>query len=276
MTNRCIVSLFICDTLKFPRVAARVSEALVLRTYPLKEADLVVSFLTRDQGKLRGVAKRARRPKSNFGAGLERLSHVRMAYFQRETLELVNLESCELIRSQFSLVSNYWAGVALDYFAEVAEQLLPSAEPSEKFFRLLLAVLDSMRSGGECSVWRAVTYFSLWAVRLSGWLPDLRVCLSCGSVLDDDDAPERAFFERGRTGLICGHCRQALGARNSWELSVASRAVAAEMLRTPVEKLSITDWRQETAADLRRFLVQQIESHAERRLMTTRMLEESL
>ena len=126
---------------------ARVSEALVLRTYPLKEADLVVSFLTRDQGKLRGVAKRARRPKSAFGAGLERLSHVRMAYFQRETRELVNLDSCELIRSQFGLVSDYWAGVALDYFAEVAEQLLPSAEPSEKFFRLLLAVLESLQRG---------------------------------------------------------------------------------------------------------------------------------
>src|SRR5215813_13410926 len=89
-----------CDTLKFPRVPARVSEALVLRTYPLKEADLVVSFLTRDQGKLRGVAKRARRPKSSFGAGLERLSHVRMAYFQRESRELVNLDYCELIHSQ--------------------------------------------------------------------------------------------------------------------------------------------------------------------------------
>ncbi len=112
-------TLFICVTLKFPRVPARVSEALVLRTYPLKEADLVVSFLTRDQGKLRGVAKRARRPKSAFGAGLERLSHVRMAYFQRETRELVNLDSCELIHSQFGLASDYWASVALDYFAEV-------------------------------------------------------------------------------------------------------------------------------------------------------------
>ncbi len=64
---------------------AQASETLVLRTYPLKEADLVVSFFTRDQGKLRGVAKRARRTKNSFGSGLERLSHVRMYYFQRET-----------------------------------------------------------------------------------------------------------------------------------------------------------------------------------------------
>ena len=143
----------------------------------MKEADLVVSFLTRDQGKLRGVAKRARRPKSSFGSGLERLSHVRMAYFQRESHELVNLDSCELIRSQFDLVTDYRASVALDFFAEASELLLPSAEPGEKFFRLLVAVLESLRpAGGEGSgqagrVWRAVTYFSFWAVRLSGWLP---------------------------------------------------------------------------------------------------------
>ena len=94
---------------------------------------------------MRGVAKRARRPKGGFGAGLERLSYVRAAYFQREARELVNLDSCELIRSQFSLVSDYQASVALDYFAEVAEQLLPSAEPSEKFFRLFLAVLELIK-----------------------------------------------------------------------------------------------------------------------------------
>src|SRR5262249_46454605 len=123
MAVDCVAATFTCPcaTLRFPRVPARVSEALVLRTYPFQEADLVVSFLARDQGKLRGVAKRARRPKSAFGAGLERLSHVRMSYFQRENRELVNLDSCELIRSQFGLVSDYQAGVALDYLAEVSD-----------------------------------------------------------------------------------------------------------------------------------------------------------
>jgi DNA repair protein RecO (recombination protein O) len=241
----------------------------------LKEADLVVSFLTRDQGKLRGVAKRARRPKSAFGAGLERLSHVRMAYFQRETRELVNLDSCELIRSQFSLVSDYWTSVVLDYFAEVTDQLLPAAEPSEKFFRLLLAVLDSLQPAETGSAWRAVTYFSLWAVRLSGWLPQLDVCLGCGSSLDDPETPERAFFSRGREGLVCGHCRKSLGG-SSWELSAASRALAAEMLRTPVAGVSQPGWNQATAGDLRRFLVQQIETHADRRLVTAPLLEESV
>jgi len=267
--------IFHCVTLKFPRVPARVSEALVLRTYPLKEADLVVSFLTRDLGKLRGVAKRARRPKNAFGAGLERLSHVRMAYFQRETRELVNLDSCELIRSQFGLVSEYWCGVALDYFAEVSEAMLPAAEPSEKFFRLLLAVLEHLRTAGEGGTWLAVTYFSLWALRLSGWLPELDVCLSCGSFLNDGESPERAFFGRGRAGLICGHCRQALGAGSNSELSVASRLAAGEMVRMPVAHFAGQEWGRATGADLRRFLVQQIESLIERRLVTARLFDES-
>ncbi len=261
-------------------MATRVSEAIVLRTYPLKEADLVVSFLTRDQGKLRGVAKRARKPKSAFGSGLERLSHVRMAYFQRESHELVNLDSCELIRSQFKLASDYQASIALDFFAEASDVLLPSGEANERFFRLLVAVLEALQpagagNGSAGNVWRAVTYFSVWAVRLSGWLPELHVCLNCGSVLDDPETPTRAFFSRGQFGLTCGDCRRSLGGGNSWELSRESREIAGQILRQPVAQLGQTEWSQATAADLRRFLVQQMESHAERRLITVPVLESS-
>jgi len=209
---------------------ARVSEAVVLRTYPFQEADLIVSFLARDAGKLRGVAPRARRPRSRFGAGLERLSHVRMYYFQRETRELVRLDSCELIWSPFSLAGDYTAGVALDYMAEVSEQLLPPAETNERFFRLLLAVLEYLRQTGGRGVWAAVGYFSLWAVKLSGFLAPLPV-------------------------------------------GEASRALAERMLHTPISRLEASEWRRDTAAELRRHLVRQIEEHIERRLVTAPLLE---
>jgi DNA repair protein RecO (recombination protein O) len=253
-------------------VPKRVSEALVLRTYPLREADLVVSFFTRDQGKLRGVARRARRPKSAFGAGLERLSHVRLAYYQRETRELVNLDSCDLIRSQFALVSDYTSSVALDYIAEVSDQLLPPEEANEKFFRLMLAVLESLQNR-DCpgTLWRAITYFSLWAVRLAGWLPALDACLGCGCVLED----ERVFFSRGRSGLLCEHCRRTLGGSNYWELTAGSRGMAAEMLHKPVAQIAANSWSGSARADLRRFLNQQIETHVERRLVTAAMLEDA-
>src|SRR5271169_5588183 len=140
---------------------ARVSEAFVLQTWPFKEGDLIVSFLTRDLGKLRGVARRARRPKSGFGSGLERLSHVRMSYFQRENRELVNIDSCEILHSQFGVLNDFASACALDFFAEVSEQVLPAAEVNEKYFRLITVVLDYIRS--DSNAWRGVTYFSVWA-----------------------------------------------------------------------------------------------------------------
>jgi DNA repair protein RecO (recombination protein O) len=162
---------------------SRVSEAYVLRTYPYQEADLIVSFFTRDQGKLRGAAKRARRPKSSFGSGLERLSQVRITYYQRETVELVRLEGCELVQSQFGVLSSFDAGVALDYIAEVSDQLLPPAEPNDRYYRLLGAVLSELRAAPDAAMWRVVTYFSYWAVRLSGFLPELRLSSESQSIL---------------------------------------------------------------------------------------------
>ncbi|MBV9769740.1 MAG: DNA repair protein RecO [Bryobacterales bacterium] len=207
---------------------ARMSDSFILQTYPFREADLVVSFLTRDQGKLRGVARRARRPKSSFGSGLERLSHATISYYQKENRELVSLNSCELTQSQFGLASNYESSIALDYLAEITEQLLPPNESNERHFRLLIAVLDSLHAG--VNIWEAVTYFALWAVRLAGFLPEVRI-------------------------------------------SEASRAIAEEMLVTPIQQLRPREWTQETAADLRRALNRLIEEHVERKLRTTVILE---
>lgn len=215
---------------------ARVSETYVLRTYPFRESDLIVSFFTRDQGKLRGVARRARKPKSSFGSGLERLSLVNLSYSQKETRELANLYSCDLLQSQFDLVSDFDASVALDYIAEVSDHLLPPQEPNERFFRLLVAVLDFMHQRAAGATWTAVTYFSLWATRLSGFLPDL------------ENHPDR-------------------------NLSGDSRELAAVMLRHHIAELPERAWNKDTALDLRRFLIRQMEEHVERRFRTPAILE---
>lgn len=252
---------------------ARVSEAFVLQTWPFKEGDLIVSFLTRDSGKLRGVARRARRPKSGFGSCLERLSHIKMSYFQRENRELVNIDSCDLLHSQFGLLNDFTAACALDFMAEVSEQLLPAAEPSEKYFRLVTAILDHLRTAGPGSTWKGVTYFSVWAVKLAGLLPELHVCLGCGSWLEDDENQQRAFFSRHLAGLYCHDCRRTLDLRNTWELAAESRAIAEEILHRPIAQLADRSWTQATAADLRRFLAQQMEAQIERKLITFPVLE---
>ena len=74
------------------------SESIVLKSYNLAEADRIVVFLTHEHGIVRGVAKGAKRLKSRFGGGLEPFSIVRLAYFQKEALELVAIHSLELIK----------------------------------------------------------------------------------------------------------------------------------------------------------------------------------
>jgi DNA repair protein RecO (recombination protein O) len=215
---------------------ARVSETYVLRTYPFREADLIVSFFTRDYGKLRGVARRARKPKSTFGSGLERLSLVNLSYSLKETRELANLNSCDLLQSQFDLVTDLDAGIALDYIAELSEHLLPPHEPNERFFRLLATVLSYMHTRAPGAIWAAVTYFSVWATRLSGFLPQLDTC------------PDRS-------------------------LSQPSRQLAALMLRVHIAELPARTWNKDTALDLRRFLIRQMEEHVERRFHTPLLME---
>jgi DNA repair protein RecO (recombination protein O) len=209
---------------------ARVSEAFVLRTYPFQEGDLIVGFFTRDQGRLRGVAKRARRPKSQFGSALERMSEVRISYHQKETLELVRIDAADLVQSQFGLAGCYEAGVALDFIAEVSDHLLPPAEPNERFYRLLAAVLADLRASRESGVWRVATYFTYWAVRLSGFLPALRV-------------------------------------------SAESQALASAMAKAPISEFTGFTWTRDTAADLRRQLTRELESHIERRLASLPLME---
>src|SRR5208282_3683165 len=92
------------------------SEAIVLQSYSLGEADRLVSFLSRAMGRVRGVAAGARRPKSRFGSTLEPLSHIRIWFFERETRELVRVNQCEMIESFLDAFGEYTSSVALALF----------------------------------------------------------------------------------------------------------------------------------------------------------------
>src|SRR6059036_2501698 len=67
------------------------SDSIILKTYPLGEADRIVAFFSRDHGKVRGVANGARRMKNRFGASLEPLAHSRIQFFEKENRDLVRM-----------------------------------------------------------------------------------------------------------------------------------------------------------------------------------------
>src|ERR1700751_823613 len=243
-------------------MALRESEAIVLRTYPLREADLLVTLFTRLEGKVHGVARSAKRSKRRFGGALEPPTYVRAHYQDRERQELARLESCEVLDSPLADEVSYPRAVALGHVAELLDELLPDREANDAIFRLTLSVLHVL-TGAD--VWMPVTYFELWLTRLVGFLPELTECIVCGRSLNGS----RAYFHALADGLMCTEDKRLA----SSEISSESRMLAAKMFRAPVESFAEVPWPKAQGADLRKFLIQILQRHIEKKLVTAGRLE---
>jgi DNA repair protein RecO (recombination protein O) len=240
----------------------RESEAIVLRTYPLREADLLVTLFTRAEGKVRGVARSAKKSKRRFGGALEPLTYVRAFYDVKERQDLVRLDACEVLESPLATEVTYARAVGLGHIAELLDELLPDHEANDAIFRLTLSVLQVL-AGTE--LWMPVTYFELWLTRLVGFLPELTECIACGRALNGD----RAYFHALADGLMCAEDKRLA----SSEISKESRIWAAQMFRAPVDSFTEVSWPKAQCADLRKFLIQILQRHIEKKLITAGMLE---
>ena len=245
---------------------ARQAEAVVLRTWAVHEADQIVSLFTRDYGKIKGVAKSAAKSRRRFGGALEPMTYVRAHYVEKASQELVRLDSFDILHSPLAEPVDYARASALAFFAEVLEQALPDHDPHHVVFRLLLSVLQQTRVG---RIWMPITYFALWTTRLMGWLPDLSRCLFCEVPL----AGQAAYFHHFSDGLVCAEHKQ-MGDRGAGgaALTADSQSLAVRIFRTPAAALAAEAWPRSRAADLRRFAIQSLERHLERKLTTVAAL----
>jgi DNA repair protein RecO (recombination protein O) len=237
------------------------SEAVVLRTWPLHEADLIVSLFTRDYGRVKGVAKSALKSRKRFGGALEPTTVARAWFAERPRQELVRLDQLEIIRSPLSAPVDHVRMAVLSFFAEVLDEALPEHDPQETVFRLLLAVLDQTTVEQP---WMPLTYFSLWMTRLMGILPDIGHCTACSEALHAAEV----WFNGAADGLFCSAHRN--GSANG--LSADSWQVAQRMLRAPASAFAQEEWPRRRGQDLRRFTLQALERHLERRLRTAETL----
>jgi len=242
-------------------VAVLTSEAVVLRTWPVHEADLVVSFFTRDYGKMTGVAKSALKSRRRFGGALEPMTLARAWFAERPKTELVRLDQLEIIRSPLSAPVDQARLTVLSFFAEVLEEMLPEHDPQETVFRLIVSVLEQTTVEQP---WMPLTYFALWMTRLMGLLPDIAHCTACGEVLVAGETTFNAYAD----GLFC--CVHRAG--NASELSADSWQMALKMLRAPVGAFAGETWPRRRGQDLRRFATQSLERHMERKLKSGEML----
>jgi DNA repair protein RecO (recombination protein O) len=242
---------------------ARETEAIILKTFPLGEADRLVSFLGRSSGRMRGVAAGARRLKNRYGSTLQLLSHVQIWYVERETRDLVRIQQADLLESFNKAQSDYSLSTGLALVSEVAEKVLPEHEVNEAMFRLILLTAKEVERRAATAL--ALSYFAFWTVRLAGWLPRFDVCATCGKPFGKGIAYQDSFHpglydpEHRRSGMkLVSHEARELG-----EVFAKQRLDKFEDALAALPGIK----------ELREAGLNWIEHHTERKLATRTLLE---
>ena len=242
------------------------SDALILRTYKLGEADRIVVFLTRDRGKKRGVAKGARRPRSKFVGGLEPLTQVRVAYFEKERRELVSVNYSEPSCSPLAAVDPEALGYS-EYFAELLDEWAQEADPDERLYRLGAGMVEALAAG--VAVEPLARYFEYWLLRLQGVYPPHLNCSQCGEMLGEM-RDKSAVLSSGGRGFTCTRCLPHGGGLrlSSDALSLLSRVRRINPLQ--IGELEVTPVVLREIESVHRAL---IAAHLEKELKSIRVLK---
>ncbi len=212
-----------------------------LRTWPLREADLIVSLYTLEHGKVRGVARGAVRPKSRWAGALNPMTEIAVQWNEREGEELVSLSDCAIVRSPYRREADLARSWSLAFIAEIMDATAPAHDADETAYRLLRAAMDAVEA--DVAAVTVARYVQAWILRLAGVLPDARACVACGAaILRDGGAWHWSLH-----GIACSRCHgghegvtlQAadLALLDAWQRQAPTQLPAADP--TSLRRLSV-------------------------------------
>jgi DNA repair protein RecO (recombination protein O) len=181
------------------------TEALILRSYNLAEADKIVVCLSRSAGLIRGVAKGCRKLKNRFGAALEPFTLVNLTYYEKENRELVSFRQVEILKSRFNLSSNASLLTGFAYMGDMLIDFSPPHQANDNLFRMAHACFEAASETPD-DLDAVLRYFEVWLLKLEGFLPDLRVCANCQRAFEDE-----VIYLGPDLSLRCSQCSNGRG-----------------------------------------------------------------
>jgi DNA repair protein RecO (recombination protein O) len=181
------------------------TEALILRSYNLAEADKIVVCLSRSAGLIRGVAKGCRKLKNRFGAALEPFTLIDLTYYEKEHQELVSFRQVEILKSRFNLSSNASILTGFSYIGDLLIDFSPPHQANDNLFRMALACFEAASETPE-DLEAVLRYFEVWLLKLEGFLPDMRTCVNCHNTFG-----EEVVYLGVDLSLRCYQCSQGRG-----------------------------------------------------------------
>lgn len=241
--------------------------AIVLRTVDTGEADRVVTFLSRERGKVAAFARGARASRRRFGGSLEPFTLVSAEVRERSSSELLGLDSVSPLDAFGGIRGDLARIACAGYAAELSLEVVRDHEPHEELFDLLAAYLSALdRAPARPTALRA---FELGALRAAGLSPRLDACARCGG-----PRPRMAArFDPGQGGILCDACAPwaAPGAPSLSPEAAAALARLSEGGLALAEKEPLSP---QVGREARDALTAFLEHHLGRRLRARRFLEE--
>jgi DNA repair protein RecO (recombination protein O) len=180
------------------------TDAIIISSMNLGEADKLVTFFSLERGMLKGIAKNARKSFRRFGAGLEAFTRSRLQLYEREHQELIRIESADIVRQHTAICADLESAAAGAVMLEFVKELSPPGERNAAAFLLLAQALALLNEGGGPAF--LIGIFQIKLFSLLGYQPKLDHCLSCGNIPKGE-----AVFLPLKGCVLCTDCMVSSG-----------------------------------------------------------------
>ncbi|MEJ2233911.1 MAG: DNA repair protein RecO [Syntrophobacterales bacterium] len=245
-------------------MAIRRDEAIILRTRDYSESDRLITFFSRNQGQLTGIAKGARRSKKRFVHTLEPCSHVAVTYMDRRTSGLVRLDASELKNAFTALRSDIARLGYASLSCEIVLHMSPERQANATLFALLCQYLEQLELGAEPE--NISLLFQTRMLHLSGYGPNLQGCMLCDRRLR---AGKNWFFSIFQGGLVCKDHKHG---QQPYPVSLGTVMLLRQAQQLPLAKLWRLRFQRQSRQECRFLLIDLVRHYLEKDLKSLKLL----
>jgi DNA repair protein RecO (recombination protein O) len=239
---------------------------IVIQSLDFGESDRIVTFFTLEYGKVKGIAKGARRSRRRFSNSLDLFSHVRIQFFEKEDRSLTRIDQCDVVEffpgfSQDIAKMSYGS-----YFVELVDAMVGEREANKRVFDLLRVFLSTVNNTHLRE--EVLRIFEIRLLSLLGYRPHLNSCTHCGKPLDQ---LEGIYFVPARGGIFCEKCCPTNA--SFFALAMGTVRILEKAAETNLSKIHRVRFSPKALAESREILPRFIQHHLSRELKSLRFLE---
>jgi len=248
------------------------TDAIVIRSLNYGESDKIITLFTRDFGKIKGIAKGARRSKKRFQNALGLFSHLRLVFFDREGMGLMRVESSDILHSFPKIREDLKKIFYGNYYLELINEMAGERESNLEAFDLLLSFLHTL-DGAEPQE-EQLRMFEIRMLSIFGYRPNLKRCSLCKRDREDLQESPSVFFSPEKGTLVCGRCSKALN--RLIPLSLGTARLIEKISQTELTKIHRLRFTLQALSESRELLPRFITYQLGKELKSLRAIRDNL